>query len=214
MSNAAFERGKQLHSWWPDWLGECAVIVASGDSTKKSKVEQTQDRIHVLAVKKNIELLPWAEVCYGCDEAWWKMNDGLPKYRGLKMAHGPTLFARYPEMKRVTIKDQDKMLTEEPMTVGSGGNSGFQALNLAVQFGATSIALVGFDMKGEHWYGRNKPPMNNPAESNFKRWLRGFEAAVPGLKKLGVEVVNCSLESRITCFPKMTLTDTLREWGL
>lgn len=212
--NRAFEEGLRKYDWWPDWRDECVAIVASGDSTKHAKVELTRDRIHVLAVKKNIEICPWAEVCYGCDEAWWKMNDGLPKYKGIKLSHASTLMARYPDIKRVNIKEQDRMLIEEPLLIGSGGNSGFQAVNIVVQFGVTSIILVGFDLKGEHWYGRNKFPMNNPAESNFKRWLDGFNAAAPGLKKMGVEVVNASLDSRITCFPKMTLEETLQKWGL
>ena len=42
--------------------------------------------------------------------------------------------------------------------IGGGGNSGFQALNLALQWGARKIILVGFDLTDEnglHWYGRN-----------------------------------------------------------
>jgi hypothetical protein len=48
--------------------------------------------------------------------------------------------------------------------VGGGGNSGFQAVNLAAQFGASRIILIGFDMTdrgGKHWYGRNHWPMSN-----------------------------------------------------
>ena len=39
------------------------------------------------------------------------------------------------------------LLFQEPGVVGSGGNSGFQMINLAAQFGATGIALIGFDMR-------------------------------------------------------------------
>lgn len=90
--------------------------------------------------------------------------------------------------------------------VGSGGNSGFQALNLAVQFGARRILLVGFDMNdrgGVHWYGRNSWPMaNNPDHNNFRRWIAAFEGAAPLLKSMGIEVVNLSPHSAIQCFPK------------
>lgn len=212
--NRAFEKGKKHFEWWPDWSGQCAVIVASGESTQRAGVESTRDRVNVLAIKKNVEILPWAEVCYGCDAAWWNLNKGLPDFKGVKIAHASTLFANYKDMKRVHIEDRDEILVDEPLRIGSGGNSGFQAINLAVQFGATSIALVGYDMKGEHWYGRNPLPMNNPAPSNFKRWLRGFRNAAPGLSKMGIEVVNCSDSSDIDCFQKISLRDTMTEWGL
>lgn len=215
MPNPAFEKGLARYPWWPDWNGECVAIIASGDSTKRARVEQTRDRIRVFAVKKNIELVPWAEVCYGCDEAWWKMNKGLPQYPGLKLSHAKTLQNAYKDVQLVDIDTKrDEMLLEEPLRVGNGGNSGFQALNLALQFGASHIVLVGFDMGGEHWYGRNKPPMNNPDENNFRRWVEGFDRAASSLKKSGVEVVNASLNSRIKCFPKLELEQTLRSWGL
>lgn len=210
----AFEEGQRRYSWWPDWRGEVAVIVASGESTRQARVELTRDRVHVLAVKANIDLVPWADAVYGCDEMWWNMREGLPKYRGLKFTYAATVPPRYPDVKKVEIDPRDLILVDEPLKLGSGGNSGFQAVNLVIQWGVTDIALVGFDMRGSHWYGRNKPPMNNPDQSNFDRWLKGFATAAPILKQMGVTVVNCSPSSSIKCFPKATLEDTLNKWGL
>lgn len=116
----------------------------------------------------------------------------------------------HPDIKRIKINiDRDDILTGEVGLVGSGGNSGFQALNLAVQFGALRIALVGFDMtdrSGVHWYGRNRwNRANNPDHSNFRRWITAFDRAAPDLKNMGVEVVNCSPHSALTCFPKVSV---------
>lgn len=107
----------------------------------------------------------------------------------------------------------DRLHLEEQGTIGAGGNSGFQALNLAVQWGARKILLVGFDMTdkaGVHWYGRNGWPMaNNPDHSNFKRWIAAFEGAADALLAAGAEVFNSSKISALTCFPRLSIREFL-----
>ncbi len=82
-----------------------------------------------------------------------------------------------------------------------------------MQFGAKRVLLVGFDMSAEsgfHWYGRNGWHMaNNPMDHNFKRWIAAFDIAAPVLEAMGVEVVNCSLNSALTCFTKQSIEDAL-----
>jgi hypothetical protein len=100
--------------------------------------------------------------------------------------------------------------------IGGGGNSGFQALNLAVQFGARRIILIGFDMSdagGVHWYGRNNWQMaNNPNSSNFMRWTAAFDRAAPVLEQAGVEVVNAAPHSALRCFKRTSVADALKAW--
>jgi hypothetical protein len=128
----------------------------------------------------------------------------------------------FPEIRRIDILENPKpnvekyashMVLEPVGTVGGGGNSGFQALNLAVQFGARKVVLVGFDMTdrgGVHWYGRNRwSGANNPDQSNFRRWIAAFEKAAPVLAGIGVEVINASRDSALNCFPKMSLEEAL-----
>lgn len=208
--------------WFPDWRGECVAIIASGPSAKQATIGALKDRVRVIAIKKNIELCPWADVVYGCDTAWWKSVRGLPDYKGLKLAWSAQVCTEYPEIRRVFIDDIrcDKILFDDIGHVGAGGNSGFQTLNLAVQFGARKILLVGFDMhdrSGVHWYGRNNwPGANNPSEvdAGFPRFRRSFAAAAIELEKMGVEVVNASPISELKCFQKMTVEQTLAAWGV
>lgn len=204
---------------WPDWRGECVAIVASGPSAKGAGVEKLRNRIHVIAIKENVNLCPWADVVYGCDAAWWNHRRGLPEFAGLKLTWGGDAAHRapdYPGLEKIRIEVKvDRLLFGEVGLVGAGGNSGFQALNLATQFGATAILLLGFDLQGGHWYGRNNwANANNPDASNFPRWRRAFEAAAPDLKKSGIDVVNASPSSTLNCFPKMSVDDALRRWGL
>lgn len=211
-------RSTERPAWFLDWTGEACAIVASGPSTKRVNVAALRGQMRLIAIKENIDLCPWADVCYGCDAAWWRNANGLPKYAGLKVSATNRVTTRFPDIHIIGISDPsgDKLVLAPPGVVGSGGNSGFQALNLAVQFGARRILLVGFDMTdhyGVHWYGRaNGNGRSNPAEWNFKRWRAAFATASVQLTAAGVQVLNCSDLSVLTCFPKLTLEQALHEW--
>lgn len=196
------------------------AIIASGPSVKASDVELLKGRIPVLAIKKNVELAPWADVVYGCDLHWWRSVRGLPDFKGLKLCYAAQACDEYG-LRRVLIPNHansDALLFGEAGTVGGGGNSGFQALNLAVQFGARRILLLGFDCQESnraHWYGRNNwPSASNPHEAAFKRWRKAFGVAAQQLLERGVEVINASEYTGLACFRKAAVAEALREWGL
>ncbi len=104
------------------------------------------------------------------------------------------------------------MLFDKPGFIGSGGNSGFQALNLVAQFGAKRIILVGFDMhaaRGLHWYGPNRGRnMRNPKDTNYVRWRKALSDQATLLNKMGIEVINTSTDSALVCFPHRKLDAT------
>lgn len=204
---------------WPDWTGRAVAIIASGPSAKIAGVEHLQGRITTLAIKRNVELAPWSEAVYGCDFPWWRSVRGLPDFDGWRFAYDARACDQFG-VQAVKIPDPkcDRLLFGETGAVGAGGNSGFQATNLAVQFGAKRILLIGFDATdrgGVHWYGRNGwAGGNNPSEHNFRRWKTALEAAEPDLRARGVEVVNASLQSAIQAYRKVGVTETLKAWGL
>jgi hypothetical protein len=43
----------------------------------------------------------------------------------------------------------------------------------------------------------------------FDKHLRGFASIAQDARKRGIEVINCSAESKITEFPKMSIKDLL-----
>lgn len=147
---------------------------------------------------------------------------GLPEFNGLKVCFSGNGMQEYPEIRRVDIRKtgrstyDDDILTDKVGEIGSGGNSGFQALNLAVQFAAKRILLIGFDMTdnaGVHWYGRNNwLNANNPAHSNFERWLKAFGKAKPVLQSFGVEVISASQSPAFKIFPRHSVEDTISLW--
>lgn len=224
--NRAAVLGPSRFDWWPDWAGRAVAIVGCGPSAKKAGVEHIRGKMPVLAIKEAaVDLCPWADVVYGCDAPWWVHRQGLPKFKGLKLCWDKHVPTQFPDVKTIEIKPAavggpyfNRLLLDEPGVIGAGHNSGFQAINLAMQFGAKRILLIGFDMNdqgGEHYYGRNNWfRANNPDTHQFDRCLKAFDENVGHLAGMGVEVVNASSTSSIRGLAKMTVPVALAAWGL
>lgn len=107
-------------------------------------------------------------------------------------------------------KGRDELLMDEAGVIGWGGNSGFHALNLALQFGAARVVLVGFDMTiaaGVHWHGVHPGHLNNPTGRLLMKWAEILDRQAPRLRALGVEVLNASPASALAAYPKVTLEE-------
>ncbi len=172
-----------------------------------------------MAINESWQLCPWADVLYGCDPTWWNLRLGVREFAGLKISRErdnkdlawPALA---DDIHKIKIERYcDRLLRDEIGKIGSGGNSGFQSLNLAVQFGAKRILLIGYDMRvdrGEHWHPRHPMPLSNPhPNDNIPRWRKAIDGAAGVLAALGIRTINCSLESALTAYPKMTVEAAL-----
>jgi hypothetical protein len=90
-------------------------------------------------------------------------------------------------------------------------------VNLACQFGARKIALVGFDMRvdlGLHWHGQHPGRLNNPTAKATEKWRARLDRQAPRLAEAGIEVVNCSAVSTLRAYPVMGLADALHHFGV
>lgn len=156
--------------------------------------------------------LPWADIGYACDMAWWQRYHGQAQQR-LKLTVDKAACRRFPDLIPIGLnKGSDKLELMKPGTVGWAGNSGFHCLNLAVQFQAAKIILVGFDMTiahGVHWHGKHPSGMNNPTERNAERWRRCIDAAADLIAAMGIAVINASPISALVNYPKMGLLEAL-----
>lgn len=98
--------------------------------------------------------------------------------------------------------------------IHTGSNSGHACLNLSFLWGAKRICLIGFDMrlgpKGEKHFHKDHP---QPCvqQQLFPQWVKRFESTARDLKKLGVNVANCSPGSALPWFRMATLEDELRD---
>lgn len=99
----------------------------------------------------------------------------------------------------------------DPGFIHAGLNSGYQAIGLAYELGAAKIILIGFDMQHTggktHWFGDHPKGLTNA--HGIKNWIPGFTALAKGLEFQGIEVINCSIETALTCFKRAKLEDSI-----
>jgi len=165
----------------------------------------------VITVNTSYRLAPWADVHYSSDHDWWLMH--LPEIR--ETCSGE-LWSGYPHgrfaegIKICPYDKQARGIIRARGRIAWGGNSGYCALGLAYQFGAKRIILLGYDMtdsKGEHWHGSHDESIRKAF--NFPMWKPRFAEAARDFKRLGIEVVNCSRDTALDCFPKKPLEDVI-----
>lgn len=198
----------------PRWSDATCVVAATGPSLTKEQAELARGQ-HCIAVSDAYKLLPWSEALYSCDSRWWREHKGAPDFNGEKWTsyhHGrkeQLEVAKEYGLRVVLGKHADGFSTD-PKLIHYGKNSGFQAINLAILFGATRILLIGFDMRlvegKRHFFG-DHPKALNPA-SNYKSWVTVFGYAADMLPK-HLTIINCTPGSALKCFPMMDLSEAL-----
>jgi hypothetical protein len=95
--------------------------------------------------------------------------------------------------------------------ISFGSNSGHQAIHMAYHLGATRIVLLGYDFKssgsgtGQHFFGEHPEPLKTGHD--YKRWLASMQILANDLNAAGVEVINCTRDTAITCFPRAHIAE-------
>lgn len=203
-----------MPAWYPDWSGEAAVVVGAGASATAARVAQLRGRVRVIVVNTSYQLAPWADVLYACDLKWWDWHKGAPEFTGLKVCHEKKAAERYG-LNRVDLlgSEEQSKLSLVPGVLGRGGNSGYHAFNLALQFGARRIGLLGLDFCGRRWHGPH-PNGREQAADTLERWRVRFDAAEWQVNWAGADVVNLSPVSALTAYPKLSFEEAMKRWGL
>lgn len=184
------------------WPGATVAILATGASLTQDQVDAVRG-LPVIAINDAFRLAPWAAMLYAADTQWWRVNaqDAL-QFQGLKVtAHESCEFKAVQLLRRTGTEGFD----EDPRCLRTGGNSGYQALHVALHAGAARILLLGYDMGGPHFFGRHRAPLRNTDPATFVTWMARFRA----LAGRGAEVVNCTPGSALSCFPRMDLAEAL-----
>ena len=96
--------------------------------------------------------------------------------------------------------------------IHQGGNSGYQAINLAHLWGARTIVLLGLDCSNApdgraHWFGQHSRPLS--VSQPFDMWLGKFPRLAHDLEADGVRVINASRATALTCFPRDSLESAI-----
>jgi hypothetical protein len=198
--------------WWSD---RPVLIVGTGGSLKGFDFKMLDGLGYILAVKEAVWDLPFADLCFGLDLNWIERRK--EDFKKLTM---PIYLAAPVDSHEKCIDIESAFylkrrrrangLSEMPNEIESGGNSGFGALNVAVLKKARSIYLFGFDYGGAHYCVDRYSHL--PAGHNAKylpTWGTNFVAALPQLKRLGVEVTNASPNSSVSAFKKCSIDEAI-----
>lgn len=170
------------------------VVLATGASLSPEQVSQVRSayeerRCKAVAVSNAYQLAPWADALVSNDMKWWRQHPEALQFAGRRFCG-----ADYKGTER---------LPPVPM-FPTGSNSGLQGMRVALMIGATRIILLGFDMKGTHYFGPHPAPLKNASPGDFQRMMVQFTRW-----KSEAEVINCSPGSALTCFKTGTLVDVL-----
>jgi len=203
-------------AWFPDWSGDACALIGSGPSARKEDIDRLRWRCRALVINTTYQLAPWADVLYACDGKWWDWHKGAVEFKGLRVTWDGPAAKRYGLHRIDLVLDgkDENVLSRTPGLLARGSNSAYQALNLALQFGARRIALLGVDFYGQRWHGAHLNGRAGQSQKTLARWRDIFDAAAPTIGTFAAEVVNLSAESTLTAYPKMSVDEMLARWGL
>lgn len=162
-----------------------------------------------------ITRMPNADAMIAADPPWW--DEHIRRVRGTNVGQlwtSSPVAARSHDLRLVGL-ERGLGLCRDVNAINSGGNSGYQAVGLAYLFGACCIALVGYDMQytggKSHHHGDHPGRMHNARPAALKGWATRFCALADDLEAQGVGVINCTLQTAITCIPRVSLESILGE---
>lgn len=174
-------------------------ILATGPSLTQADVDAIRGKGIVIAVNNAVFMAPWADILFASDVSWWRQyNPAWFKGERLSIVEGTERWG-------CTVLPKRSLPGFGRDVIHCGYNSGFHAINLAIIRRYSPICLLGFDMQHTggrtHCHGDHPDGMGNAGPVEL--WRNTLEAAA--IDTHGVEVINCTRETALRGFPRMTL---------
>ncbi len=198
----------------PLFRGKTVAILASGPSMSLAVAEAVRAaRVPSLVTNETFLLAPWADILVANDAAWWtvRAQDAL-KFRGLKVCvqTGICPFPAVMELRNTGLDLHDQAgFDPDPECIRTGGNSGYSAVHIAMQAGASRILLCGLDLGGANWHPAHSEHLRITQPHTYTVWARRFRSLVKPAAERGIEILNVTPNSALDCFPKMALDEAL-----
>jgi hypothetical protein len=174
---------------------------------------------HVIGINVAYMIGDWIDMVFFGDGGFYcqhKLN--LAKFVGMRV----TCHAGASGEKWIKYLGRDgrkpKGISTSPSLVSWNGNSGSAAMSIAAHSGAKRIILLGFDMclgsgSRQHFhdvYHRGEIKPDKHRKLPFDRHMRGFPIIKSDCDAMGIEVINASQVSAITCFRKCSVKELLQ----
>lgn len=202
------------------WKGRRCFIVGGGPSLKAFDWSLLNGELSI-AVNRAFEFFD-PSVCFSMDDRFFNwVQAGKANGKSQYRPEQPERFWKHKSMKTwvqiskrafpegiYTLLNAGQVGLTKLMSdgVATGENSGFAALNLAVNLGPSLIYLLGFDMRGgedgkQAWFHDGYPSVQG-AHVYAQKFMPYFEKAACEIKSRGCQVINLSAGSALGCFEK------------
>jgi hypothetical protein len=190
-------------------------IIASGPSANTQDAQKLNEVCdQIIAINDSYRLCRgpdgeyFNDYIYGTDMKWWKyaIADIARDYDG-ELWTQRVQWTEEPEALGINCMESEIKpdLCTEPGKIHTGSNSGFAAINLAYHLGAKTIILLGYDMGVDgdkrHWF--NDRPKELTKDSPYSLFITNLNTI--DCAKHGIEILNASRRSLLTCFPMVEL---------
>lgn len=205
------------------WSGSTVVIIGGGPSIQKDDFEVVHRwyseglaldyNRRVVVTNTSYQFAPWADALYGADHKWWELYwpDVQVRFAGEKWTQAYKTHKAYG-VRMITCERRDG-LSRLRGVIHHGGNSGYQAIGLAYEFGAKKLILVGFDMQKTfgktHHHGDHPKPLSQSGPYSY--WIPNFNKLAIDLKRAGVQVINATRVTALKCFEQRSLEEALSD---
>lgn len=203
--------GPPFGARWPE-----IACIASGPSLTREDCDRVcrwrsaAEGRAAIAVNLSFRMAPWADVLYAADVKWWRQHH----VEALQFPGEIWTCSGEPQRLHGINRCEGRIgtgLCRDPRYLHTGGNSGYQAINLAYHFGAHRIILLGYDMQHtggkRHWHDNYPAGMDNATP--VAMWRTRFGPLARDLKQDGVCVINATRKTALSAFDRMTLEEAL-----
>jgi len=212
--------------------GETAIVCGTGPSITAEVIAacnkaHSDGRVRIFTANRAYQIFD-TDVFHACNwqfyEHWWHDLKDRPFD---KWTTRPELEGKYPGVEYIEERWFDG-LSKDPSHISAHHGTGPQLVNLAYLYGCTRLLLVGWDMRfpgkvtrpgetrcktygkrryfGEDALTLNHWPHTGP-NGEMSGLIREMETIHP--EDYGIEIVNCTPDSAMRCFPTMKLEDAL-----
>lgn len=201
------------------WQDYPVVCIASGPSLTDADCAyiynmRRDDKCRVIVVNNNYIKAPWADHLHFCDRQFYEWHCRNAVFKSTRMTM-TTLSNEFTQdmidrgVGLLLMGQNGGLVLDSDNTIATGGNSGYQAVNIAALYGSRKIILLGYDCKasGErvHWFGNHPAPTCPSVFKDQLKWWRTMPEALNG-----IEVLNATRDTALDMFPQVELTEVLR----
>ena len=194
--------------------GETAIVCGTGPSITPEAIKAVNESgLKVFGANRAHEIFN-CHVLHGCNHQFWDYYWQDIKDKPCdKWTTRPELKGKYEGLRYIEERWEDG-LSSDPAWIAAHHGTGPQLVNIAYLYGCTRILLVGWDMRfigkvsrtqykrrrylGEDALTKNHWPMTGP-QGEMTGLIREMETIKP--EDYGIEIINCTTDSAMRCFP-------------